>query len=413
MVYPASETSSTDVLPPADPIAMLRLAGFGLGLCLLATLVGLITDVRLANTLRLLLVAVGALSSAIALTKRPGDWQLWALTSLTFLFAWPGMPEHWDSARMVAQVLGVLAGIGGLLVYAPNLRTVCISAFILFHFGNMVTATTLPDPRPWVSQQLMTRVYTPYMRFMYLSNAYHFYSPDPGPSSHLFCLITWETNEQAVTAEGAPKFNADGTPDMTKSGWVELPRRDTQFKDPLGLTYYRRLSLTELVSGSVPSNLTIASFEKNESYRRRAEVAAQPTNYIPFSPLEPRETQLRIPNSEISERLFPSYARHIASSYSSPGRRVLRMKLYRVVHHVVQVHEFLQKDEDGRPVYSPFTPLSFRPYYLGEYSPEGVLLNPKDPMLYWLLPILSNGRGGIEDYMSKHAGFEYVWRERP
>ena len=399
---------------------MLRNATIGVGLCGLAAIIGLVSDASLVNTARLLLVAGGLLTVAVALTKRPSDWQLWAAASIAMWLAWPGLPDSWDSAQMVARTVAMVTAAASVLAYAPKFRYIGLSAFILFHFGNMVTATTLPDSRPWVSQQLYSHVYMPYMRFMYLSNAYHFYSPDPGPASHLFYLITWETDEPDFNKDGSPKLNSDGTQaKKTESSWVTLPRRDEHFKDPLGLGYYRRLSITELVAGSVPSNLTLATFEKNEAYRRRQEVAmpAHP-NHIPLIPpplMDPYELQFRIPRQDIADYMFPSYARHIASNYSKPGRRVVRMKLYRVEHRVVGVKEFLDRDEEGRATINPFTPLSFRPYYLGEYSPEGVLLNPKDPMLYWLTPIIrdSNSKLGYTDYMSKHAGFEYVWKERP
>ena len=46
----------------------------------------------------------------------------------------------------------------------------------------------------------------------------------------------------------------------------------------------------------------------------------------------------------------------------------------------------------------------------------GTLLNPTDPMLYWLCPVLpkatdAKGRD-YEDYMSKYAGFEFDWDRR-
>jgi hypothetical protein len=44
--------------------------------------------------------------------------------------------------------------------------------------------------------------------------------------------------------------------------WIVLPKRGQHMKDPLGLTYYRRLSVTEAVSTTIPDLYTAQSFEK-------------------------------------------------------------------------------------------------------------------------------------------------------
>ena len=66
----------------------------------------------------------------------------------------------------------------------------------------------------------------------------------------------------------------------------------------------------------------------------------------------------------------------------------------------------------------PFHPTTYRPYYLGTYDAEGKLLDPEDPMLYWLVPVLPRAGGtspidglDYDDYLSKHAGFKVEWRQ--
>lgn len=417
-----------DILPPPQFKSMLRLAGCGVAICALAAGLDVAGDVRVVNTLRLILTAGGLLLASVALTKRPGDYPLWFLAAAAFGVGSVGLPTHyddalrvhrWDSAAMLARVICSLAIAGGLVVLLPRWRYLLLSVFIFYHFGNMLTATTLPDSRPWVSNQLYSRVYMPYMRFMYLSNAYHFYSPEPGPSSYLFWLVTWETGKPTFAPDGQPKLNPDGTPCTTESAWVDLPRRDIHYTDPLGLGYYRRLSVTELVSNSLPSTLTPSTLEKQEAIRRRQLAASPGANVnIPLSRVaDPLEFQYRIPRRDLADHIFPAYARHVASFYSRPDRKVVKMKLYRVEHRVVPVHEFLAKDGNGQPIYTPYTPTSYRPYYMGEFSAAGELLDPQDPMLYWLTPILTqpNSKGGfdLKDYMSIHAGFNFVWKERP
>jgi hypothetical protein len=378
----------------------------------------------LVNRVRLLAVAAAFLTTAWTLTQIPMNPKFWLIALVIGVVGIYAIPDHWDSARMVARVLSGLCLAGAVLSFTTaTWRYGLISAFVLYHFGNMFVATTSPDPTPWVSNQAMIRVYMPYMRFMYLGNAYHFYSPEPGPSSLLFCLMTWEIDEPETNPDGTTKLKPDGTPQLkTESGWVNLPQRDQHYRDPLGLAYYRRLSITELVSVSVPSNLTLATFEKNEAFLRRQAVAVRLDNPIPLTAeVDPIELQYRIPRVDIHRYLYPSYARHIAAEYSTPQRRVVSMKLYRVEHRVVGMQAFLTKDENGVAA-SPFNPLSFRPYFVGDFDPEGNLKNPQDPMLYWLTPIVANPNGGSPldrqrpgyiDYMSKHAGFQFDWRDRP
>jgi len=412
-----------DVLPPPDPKLVLRYGIIAVAICGIAALIGMVSDASIVNRLRLLLTAAGMLTASCALTLRPTDVRIWLLAALTSLLAWPAMPSQWDSMQMVARVLAVLALVGaGLMYTSPRNRAIVISVFIFFHFGNMLVATTSPDPRPWVTEQAMARIYAPYMRFMYLGNAYHFYSPEPGPSSHLFCLITWELDEPELNKNGTPKLSADGTPEMkAESGWVDLPNRHDHYKDPLGLAYYRRLSITELVSVSLPSSITLATYEKSKAWERRRAVSVDPKTPIPLTPeADPIELQYRIPRADISRWLIPSYTKHIAATYSTPGRKVISVKLYRVEHRVLPMQYFIGENPNQKN--SPFTPLSYRPYYLGDYTPDGTLRDPQDPMLYWLVPILpvaqeidslNKKQLPYIDYMSRHAGFQFDWKERP
>ena len=256
-------------------------------------------------------------------------------------------------------------------------------------------------------------MYTPYYRFLYLSNAYHFYSPEPGPASLLFCLVTYELD--AID----PKTGNN----RTESAWLDLPNRASQFKDPLGMTYQRRLSITELVSQASPSNFTPDNFEKNDAVTRRKQVAVNVEDANARIPLlqqvDPVAAQYRVPSGQISRHLLPSYARHICSTYSAPGRRVLSVKILRVEHRVIPPQAFLHprdpesglKRGDGD---SPYNPTTYRPYYLGEFDPTGGLVNPTDPMLYWLLPIVPreapNKRGQyFDDYMSLYLKYDFPW----
>jgi hypothetical protein len=67
----------------------------------------------------------------------------------------------------------------------------------------------------------------------------------------------------------------------------------------------------------------------------------------------------------------------------------------------------------------PYHPTTYRPYFLGDYDANGELVDPQDPMLYWLVPVVSKPGGAApgdprkrdyEDYLEKHAGAVLEWR---
>jgi hypothetical protein len=77
------------------------------------------------------------------------------------------------------------------------------------------------------------------------------------------------------------------------------------------------------------------------------------------------------------------------------------VKIYRAMH-MIAASPLIANGVD-----SVGDPTLFRPYYMGEYSPEGKLLDPDDPFLYWLLPIMRMQRGQeveIRNYALHHAG---------
>ena len=79
-----------------------------------------------------------------------------------------------------------------IVALQPTVRYVLILCGALYHFSSILVSTTSPDPTPWLVNQLGQRVYSSYQQFAYLRNAYHFYSPEPGPASLLFTLVTYE-----------------------------------------------------------------------------------------------------------------------------------------------------------------------------------------------------------------------------
>ncbi len=396
--------------PPADPRRVYRVAGVGLAVLAAAAALGLALDLSgsggpsALSRVRLLLVAVGSLTVGAAVSMRatlPAVWLVAATAAA--LAAWFGLPEHWDSARMLGRVLTYASLAGALVAGAPPVfGFVAASLAVCYHFFGIFLATTWPDPTPWFTQQVGTRVYLPYIQFMYLKNAYHFYSPEPGSASHLFCLVVYDAIDPAT---GKPEAK-----------WVTMPSREHNWKDPMGLSYFRRLSLTEQLSGTMPP-MNVGSDEMREIKSRRDAVAqgAQPNvPEIKYAPLDTDPNQYRLPRYDITRYLLPSYAAHLIHAYSTPTKKVVSVKIYRLEHPIPNLYAFSQLG------LNPHHPTGFKPYYLGEFEPTAdgtaTLKDKQDPMLYWMTPILpkkpdDKGRD-YEDFMSKHAKYEYNWEAR-
>jgi hypothetical protein len=406
-----------DVIPPVASETIHRVGMIGLACCAIAAgLALLVAVVPMATawlaTPRLLLTAIGLVVSGSAISLRPALWSAWAIGCMAAALAVAGIPGHWDSARLLITVMAVVAAIAaGLAALPPTPRYSLLSLAALFHFGGILTATTWPDPTPWLTNQVAYRIYMPYLTFMYLRNAYHFYSPEPGPASHLFVLLKYELDE--IDPE-------TGTTKIVHE-WITLPRRDEHMKDPLGQSYYRRLSITEMASQSIPGLVTGENFENLDARMRRTQASVTGTGGTPEpipirADVDPPTLQYRIPQPHITRYLLPSYSKHLAVSNTAPGRKVLGMKIYRVEHRIPPPQVF----KDG---FSPYHPTTYRPYFCGDFDANGKLLDPQDPMLYWLVPIAPRPEGpdpndplkrDYIDYLSKHAGYEFDWgRIRP
>lgn len=412
----APSPSTMQELVPPVPWSTTRKVGIaGASLTGAAVVLGLIalgigeSAPSALNTARLALVLIGAVTAGVAVSLRPDLWQTWLLGAASGVLAAFGTPAHWDSFRFLFTVLTGIAVARLLLVVLPaTYRTVIVSAFIVFHFGGILMATTSPPPTPWLVEQVYHRVYSQYLQFTYLRNAYHFYSPEPGPASILCCLLKTELDE--VTPTGEKKY---------KTEWVVLPKRPADIRDPMGLTYFRRLSLTDQVSRGVPDFMNSATFEKSDVRNRRYALTLPGSSQeYPLHPTEPEMMQYRLPNQEVARFLLPSYAQHLIWEQTPDQATAARttVKVYRLEHRTLSVQEFV--GVGGRKPQDPYHPATYRPYFLGEFDALGRLVDPQEPMLYWLLPVIprASGPGDLNkrdftDYMSIHAGREFDWSQ--
>jgi hypothetical protein len=369
---------------------------------LAATVIGLLFSQTPYVPPRILFLGVGLLlaSAAVARRLQTTSWELedraesaglLALAAFVALLAFLAV-EPWDSARTFTGALIILALLGSFVVLLPRtLRRVVASLLIVLHFGGILTAVTAVPPRnepaPWLSMMMWTHFYRHYLTFAYLTNAYHFYSPDPGPPTLLWFYVKYD----------------DGT-----TRWIKLPNRD---ESPIGLHHQRMLATAESTNNpaGVPlvNDAIIEDWEKkfgrkyeilpgikHDSWetiltRRRIGEALkykdEKGNPVPIQLVrdEPEIGQYSEPQ-EIARRLIASYARHIARTSPSdknPRARVESVRVYRLTHDLISPRELAEGKEPLDPVY-------FKGFYMGQYNPDGKLLDPKDPFLYWYLPIM-------------------------
>jgi hypothetical protein len=318
----------------------------------------------------------GAVAAGVAVAIRPREWFVWLLATCTGAMSAVALPDSLDSIRLMISVLTVVATAGTILLLLPSAaRRIAISLVIVFHFVGILTAITVIQPQPWLSGVIWTYVYRPYLEFIYMTNAYHFYSPEPGPACMMWFYVKYE----------------DGT-----HRWVTIPRREDY---PLTLEYQRRLSFTESINQlhgplSIPEDKRTARLEAAQKFG------------IPGHPVLADIFQYRVP-LPYSKRMLEPYTRFIASHTphpTDPTKKVTSVKVYRVLH-VIQMPSNYTVQADGTRL-DPIDPDSYLPYYHGEYTPEGKLKDPNDPFLYWLIPIIRERHGDqvvFVDYRITHA----------
>jgi hypothetical protein len=356
--------------------------------------------------LRVALPLIGALIAAGAVVWSPRSVFVLGAAALIAALASGALPVELDSIRLVLRVAASVAAVAAIVMLLPVfMRRLVVSLLILFHFCGILAAVTAVAPPgsspPWLTIQLWTRYFRPYLQFVYLNNAYHFYSPEPGPATLLWFRI--EAQDGSVR-------------------WEKVPSRSEHVKDPFLVEYHRRLSLCENVNQH-----TAPAVVPLEVGRRRALAGLE--DGIPT----PDEIALYLPNMSqyrptviTAKRILESYVRFAARKYAPDGvaDNVKSIKVYRLVHIIIHPGQLAQgKDPNDHALYMP--------YYQGEFDRTGKLLYPDDPYLYWLIPILGpetpavaalrpmlptgtrqhfDPQAPIRDYLRVHAGSS-PWEE--
>jgi len=425
--------------PPISARTIWIVGLIGVGLSVAAWAAGLASgaprqgfDSHYADGPRALLAILGLLVAGCSISMRPGWYGGWLCGAISAVIGYgfggakpagtewymapprnwyAGLPNSWDSVQLFFGVAASACLIGAIWTRLPRKVTFSLVMLgIAYHFAAIMSAVTSPPPTPWITDQYWARVARPYVQFAYMNNAYQFYSPDPGPACQIWACIEYKT--ETPDSPDAPEAAKD-------YDWVYVVNRKQDYIDPLGLTYYRRLSITENLTQSAPAGYTPSQQEENTKIAARRDLAAR-KGFPRTFPVD--NIEYRLPNHLITRQVLPSYARHMIHSLGRPGKEVKSIKIYRVVHTTISLNLFRGFDPstgEALPGTSPYDPSLYLPFFQGEYDPNGRLKDSTEEMLFWYVPVLRSRKLPAEglkspeyrfdkfyiDYVSKHAGF--------
>lgn len=299
---------------------------------------------------RVALLVLGLLAAAVGVVKQPGSPFVLSSAGLVGLLSWLPIAQ-WDSALQLMVFLTGVAFLAAILMALPVvLRRIAVSLCVVFHFVGILSTVFSVDPGPWLATMYRAYVSRPYLDFMYLNNAYHFYSPDPGPPNLLWFRIEYEDRSMR---------------------WYMMPHKD-QF--PTAINYQRRLSMTEYAHHAMVVHPEVLD--------RKQQLRWFVRDKYPLHPVVPDALEFSEPGPS-AKRVIQNYARYVANHdlFGDAPSKVVRVRVYRLVHDILQAREIASREH-------PLDWYRFRPYYLGEFDAEGTLRTPNDPMLYWLVPII-------------------------
>ena len=275
----------------------------------------------------------------------------------------PGIVLQWrhpgqlDSMGLLCRGGAVCALAGAFLLLLPESgRRVALVCGAAFHFCGILSAVfSVPPPggnAPWLVQQAWVRVYRPYLQFVYLNNAYHFYSPEPGPPSFMWYRLDYADGERR---------------------WLRFP---DDMKSPVRAHFQRLLSIGE--SANQPSGREPDQIRAEDVHQRIGQMLRIPD--LPRDFIVPIAWREPAPNTRI---LLGGYARSIAKRFpvsDKSGAELLEIRLWRVVHSIIGPEPFSRGLDPSARKY-------FITSYQGLYDKTGIVksTDPDEPLKYWLL----------------------------
>lgn len=426
--------------PPPPHSRVYLVCGIGLALLFVAFLAGLVGgaprrgyEPHSLDVVRMLLCVVGMVLIGSGVSLRPAFFGGWVFFALGGIFGYgfgapppqgtewqlapprdwlAAVPNAWDSLQLLYGFLA-LFGVGAVIITNLSRRVVftLLLLGIAYHWSTIYSAVTSPPPSPWLTGIYWQRMSRPYLQPIYLANAYQFYSPDPGPANEIWACLEY-------VDQGVDLNDLDAVKQSKEVRWIYLPKREREGVDPLGLYYFRHLAVTENIAQY--SNAVVGEEERELVRNRRNKYISSKGMPVARHPAYDESVQYRLPSELVIRQILPSFVRHLVATYPQPGKKVFSVKVYRVLHNMLQLPQIREQPDvkTGRMVRSKaFDPITYLPYFQGDYDAEGVLKDPNDGMLYWLLPIIpkkplppdrtltpENFAEYFTDYVSEHAG---------
>ncbi len=361
--------------PPLPSWAGLLLAGVAAGLQIATAE----SQSTVAGGIAVVLAVLSLIVGGYAVSLQSRNCIVLLVAAATSALAYLGIRSTWDAVAIMPYVMTGVALVAAVIVLMPRaLQRVVVCGLVVFHFLGVLSSITSPPPQSWLSSVSWTQLFRHHLLFCYTNNAYQFYSPEPGPASLLwFCI---ETKDGQKT-------------------WYKVPRKPETHLDPLGVEFYRRLSITEA------TNQTYNFGPSAETLENRQRVFT-----IPVHPSLAMNQQYR-PLQEHARRILASYVRHVAWKFdrdleSNPDSdEIQSIKVYRVLHEMLKPIDFMRNED-------PFDKITYYPYFLGDFNTKGELKKHMDPMLYWIVPILRkpsltirpDQTSTVDNHLATHAG---------
>jgi hypothetical protein len=310
---------------------------------------------------------------------------------------------EWDSLRLFLAVTGAVAFLAAPIIASlPPIRRLAVSVLVVVHFAAIVTVVIGAPPGPYIFQEAQHWIFRPYLDFMYLNNAYRFYSPEPSPASQLWFRV-----------EYSRPIGNTGKKEVV-SHWIRLPDMDEEGNHHyLSIVQYtRRLALTENVARS-ELQIALPDVKGNVQpfIKRRLEHLPVPESERLLGRGKPKEPEIPLHPVVINyqkptpagRELLRSYARHVLGlpvPKEYAGFTAESVKIYRVWHLTCTARELNLGLEPHDWTY-------YVPYYQGKFDSQGHLLDPDDAFLYWALPIIRDNPydpAEVRCYLFRHSG---------
>lgn len=303
------------------------------------------------------------------LSRGGARWLVDAIRTYLGLSA-SGEAPAWDSIRLVLRVASFVALVAAVLMLLPRVaRRIVVSLLIVFHFGGILSAVLSATPGSWIASVAYVYVYRSYLEFMYLTNAYHYYAPEPGPAYLLWFRIEYTKDADKSTTY----WHWHKLPDLDDDGWPRYA---------MDLQYQRRIAAAGLAAQATlvldPVRLPAIALrhEQENLDRYRAGRLIIPRN--------PNQQVLQFAEpTPITKLVIASYVRHVAFKFQQehPEATIRNIKVYRIIHYFMGAGELAQGKDPCDPTY-------YHPYFWGKYDTAGKLVDATDPYLYWHLPFL-------------------------